>query len=113
MLKKIFKTLFFIQVFILNFVFTGNLKAIIPLYNLPNEDILKKNSFAIAKNAYQLLYFGQIKESLNLAKLAISLNNSDPRIWSLLAEAQIANKLYQDALNSIKKGKNIDPKMSE
>jgi len=113
MLKKTFKTLFFIQVFILNFVFTGNLKAIIPLYNLPNEDILKKNSFAIAKNAYQLLYFGQIKESLNLAKLAISLNNSDPRIWSLLAEAQIANKLYQDALNSIKKGKNIDPKMSE
>jgi len=80
---------------------------------LPNKDILQKNSFEIAKNAYQLLYFGQIKESLNLSKLAISLNENDPRLWSLLAEAQIANKLYENALNSIKEGKNIDPKMSE
>ena len=113
MIQKLFKNLFFIQILILNFVFTGSLKAIIPFYNFPSKDILEKNSFTIAKNAYQLLYFGQTKESLNLAKLAISLNNNDPRIWSLLAEAQIANKLYDKALNSIKEGKNIDPKMSE
>ena len=113
MFKKILKTLFFLQIFILNFIFSGSIKAIIPPYRLPSEDILRKNSFAIAKNAYQLLYFGQIKESLNLATLAISLNNNDPRIWSLLAETQIANKLYDNALDSIKKGKNIDPKMSE
>ena len=113
MFKKLFKNLIFIQIFILNFFFIGSLKAIIPLFDLPNEDILKKNGLNIAKNAYQILYFGQIEESLNLAKLALSLNNKDPRIWSLLAEAQIANKLYEDALNSIKEGKNIDPKMSE
>ncbi len=113
MLKKIFKNFILFQILITNFVFIGTLKAIIPFYSLPNEDNLKKNSFAIAKNAYQLLYFGQIKESLNLAKLAISINNNDPRLWSLLAEIQIANKLYENALNSIKKGKDIDPKMSE
>ena len=113
MLKKILTNFIFIQIFILNFFFIGSLKAIIPFYNIPNEDFLKKNSFAIAKNAYQLLYFGQIKESLNLAKLAISINKNDPSLWSLLAEAQIANKLYENALNSIREGKNIDPKMSE
>ena len=113
MIKKIFQNLIFFQILIFNIVFIESLEAIIPLYNLPNEDILKKNSFSIAKNAYQLLYFGQIKESLNLSKLAISLNENDPRLWSLLAETQIANKLYENALNSIKKGKTIDPKMSE
>ena len=113
MKKKLFKNLIFIKILIFNIVFTGNLKAIIPFYNLPNEDILRKNSFAIAKNAYQLLYFGQIKESLNLSKLAISLNDNDPKLWSLLAETQVANNLYENALNSIKEGKKFDPKMSE
>ena len=113
MIKKIFQNLIFFQILIFNIVFIESLEAIIPLYSLPSEDILKKNSYSIAKNAYQLLYFGQIKESLNLSKLAISLNDNDPRLWSLLAETQIANKLYENALNSIKEGKNIDPKMSE
>ncbi len=107
MIKKIFQNLIFIQILIFNVVFIGSLKAIIPFYNLPNEDILRKNSFAIAKNAYQLLYFGQIKESLNLSKLAISLNENDPKLWSLLAETQIANNLYENALNSIKEGKKL------
>ena len=113
MIKKIFQNLIFFQILIFNIVFIESLEAIIPLYSLPSEDILKKNSYSIAKNAYQLLYFGQIKESLNLSKLAVSLNENDPKLWSLLAETQIANKLYKNALNSIKKGKNIDPKMSE
>ena len=113
MIRKIFQNLIFIQILIFNVVFIGSLKAIIPFYNLPNEDILRKNSFAIAKNAYQLLYFGQIKESLNLSKLAISLNDNDPKLWSLLAETQVANNLYENALNSIKEGKKFDPKMSE
>jgi len=113
MFKKVFKNLIFIQIFILNLTVIGKLNAIIPPYELLNEDSLKKNSLAIAKNAYQLLYFGQIKESLNLAKLAISLNKNDPRIWGLLAEAQIANKFYENALNSLKEGKIIDPNMSE
>ena len=113
MIKKIFQNLIFIQILIFNFFFIGSLKAIIPFYNLPSEDILRKNSFAIAKSAYKLLYFGQIKESLNLSKLAISLNDNDPKLWSLLAETQVANNLYENALNSIKEGKKIDPQMSE
>ena len=113
MLKKIIKNLIFIQIFLINFIFIENTRAIIPFYSVPNEDILKRNSFAIAKNAYQLLNFGQIKESLNLVKLALSLNSNDSKLWGLLAEAQIANKLYDEALNSIKKGKNISPEMSE
>ena len=113
MLKKIIKNLIFIQIFLINFACLEDLKAIIPFYDLPNEDIFKKNSYAIAKNAYQLLYFGQIEEGLNLAKLAISLNNNDSKLWGLLAEAQIANTLYEDALISIKNGININPKMSD
>ena len=113
MIKKIFKNLIFIQIFISNLIFIGSSKAIIPFYNLPNEDSLNKNSFGIAKNAYQLLYFGQIKESLKLAELALSLNNNDPKLWSLLAETQIANKLYENALSSIKEGKKLAPDMSE
>ena len=113
MIKKTFQNLIFFKILIFNIFFIGSLEAIIPFYNLPDKDILQKNSFSIAKNAYQLLYFGQIKESLNLSKLAISLNENDPKLWGLLAEAQIANKLYENALTSIKKGKNIDPKMSE
>tara|TARA_Y100000589_G_C27099451_1_gene607391 strand:- start:55 stop:912 length:858 start_codon:yes stop_codon:yes gene_type:complete len=113
MLKKIIKQLIFIQIFLINVSFIKSSRAIVPFYNLPTEDILKKNSLALAKNAYQLLYFGQAKEALNLATLAISLNKNDSRIWSLLAEAQIANKLYEKALNSIQEGKEIDPKMSE
>ena len=84
MIKKILQNLIFIQILIFNVICIGSLKAIIPFYNLPSEDTLRKNSFAVAKNAYQLLYFGQVKESLNLAKLAISLNDNDPKIWGLL-----------------------------
>jgi len=113
MIKKTFQNLIFIQILIFNVFFIGSLEAIIPFYNMPNKDILRKNSLALAKNAYQLLYIGQIKESLNLSKLAISLNENDPRLWSLLAETQLANNLYENALNSIKEGKKIDPKMSE
>tara|TARA_Y100000589_G_scaffold269815_1_gene261904 strand:- start:37 stop:894 length:858 start_codon:yes stop_codon:yes gene_type:complete len=113
MLGKIIKNLFFIHIFVSNLVFIERSQAIIPFYKLPNEDILKKNSFALAKNAYQLLYFGQIKESLNLAKLALTLNKNDSKLWVLLAETQIANKLYDNALISINEGKNINPKMSE
>lgn len=113
MLSSTLKNLFFIIIIALNFTFIGTTKALIPFYYLPSEDILKKNSLSLARDAYQLLYFGQIQESLHLAELAVSLNKNNSKLWSLLAEAQIANKLYDSALNSIKKGKNIDPKMGE
>ena len=56
---------------------------------------LQKQSSYIGKNAYQLLYFGQYKDSLNLAKLAVKINAKDEKLWLILAEAQIANKKIQ------------------
>jgi len=87
--------------------------AFIPYYILPSKKFLKLNGSEIGKNAYQLLYFGQSKKGLSLAKLAISLNPEDVNLWALLAEAQINNKLFDDALLSIEKGKLINPLVSE
>jgi len=88
-------------------------KAFIPYYYLPSENFLKLKGSEIGRNAYQLLYFGQLKEGLALAKLAISLNPKDVNLWALLAEAQINNKLFDDALLSIEQGKAINPLVSE
>ena len=90
-----------------------NLKALIPYYYLPSTENLKKESLLIGKNAYQLLYFGQIKDSLNLAKVAVKINKSSATLWTILAEAQIANKLYDDALFSLNNAQQINPKMGE
>ena len=87
--------------------------AIIPFYFLPNSSNLERESIEIAKSAYQLLLYGQKEDSLELAKLAISLNDKDENIWAILAEAQIANQLYEEALLSIEEGKKINPNMSE
>ena len=46
-------------------------RAIVPYYYLPTIKILQKQSLYIGKNAYQLLYFGQYEDSLNLARLAV------------------------------------------
>ena len=68
-------------------------KSIVPYYHLPKIENLQKNSLSIGKNAYQLLYFGQYKDSLNLAKLAIKIYSKDEKLWLILAEAQVANSL--------------------
>ena len=88
-------------------------EAFIPYYYLPSKKFLKLNGSEIGKNAYQLLYFGQLKQGLALAKLAISLNPEDENLWLLLARAQNTNKLFDDALLSIEKGKLINPLLSE
>jgi len=87
--------------------------GIIPFYNAPFDNELEKESLSIGRSAYQLLYFGQLKEALNLAKLAISINNKNEKLWAILAEAQIANNLKTEALESLKIGKKINPNMSE
>tara|TARA_Y100000589_G_scaffold289253_1_gene291266 strand:+ start:347 stop:1207 length:861 start_codon:yes stop_codon:yes gene_type:complete len=114
MFKKllIFKVLF-LQVIGINIFQVKKLHAFIPYYHLPTKKFLNLNGLEIGKKAYQLLYFGQLKEGLSLAKLAISLNPEDVNLWSLLAEAQINNKLFDDALLSIEKGKLINPIASE
>ena len=114
MFKKflLYKIIFF-QLIGVNIFQIKKLNAFIPYYNLPSEQFLDLKGSEIGKNAYQLLYFGQLKEGLALAKLAISLNPTNVNLWALLAEAQINNKLFDDALLSIKKGKLINPLFSE
>ncbi|BCV05802.1 MAG: hypothetical protein CM15mV117_280 [Caudoviricetes sp.] len=48
---------------------------------------LNQESLSIGKNAYQLLYFGQYHESLNLAKLAVQINKNDEKLWLILSES--------------------------
>ena len=90
-----------------------NLKALVPYYYFPNNKNLKQEALFIGKQAYQLLFFGQIKESLNLAKLAVKIDDTNEKLWTTLAEAQIANKLYDEALISLNNAQRINPKMGE
>ena len=88
-------------------------QSIIPYYYFPTIKNLQKESSSIGKNAYQLLYFGQYEQSLNLAKLAVKINKKDEKLWLILAEAQIANKLYKKALNSLNQAQEINSNISE
>ena len=69
-------------------------RAIVPYYYFPTIKNLQKQSLFIGKNAYQLLLFGQYKDSLKLAKLAVKINSRNAKLWLILSEAQVANKLY-------------------
>jgi len=88
-------------------------QSIIPYYYFPTINNLEKESLSIGKNAYQLLYFGQYEQSLNLAKLAVKINKKNEQLWLILSEAQIANKLYKNALNSLNKAEKINSNISE
>ncbi len=112
MKKSIIKILFLsiISGQILN---AKNLEALVPYYYFPEAKSLKKESLTIGKQAYQLLYFGQIKDSLNLAKLAVKINASNETLWIILAETQIANQLYENGLVSLKNAQEINPEMAE
>ena len=112
MKKSVLKILFF-SIISINLFIAENLKALIPYYYFPETKSLEKESLSIGKQAYQLLYFGQVKDSLNLAKLAIKINDTNQTLWTILAETQIANKLYDDALISLDNAQKINPKMGE
>ncbi len=112
-MKKVLIKLFLLSIIGNSFLNANPTKALVPYYYLPSEKNLKNESLSIAQYAYQLLYFGQTKESLNLAKLAVKLYKSDEKLWLILSEAQITNKLYEEALTSLKKAENINPKISE
>ena len=88
-------------------------KSIVPYYYFPKIENLQKTSLSIGKNAYQLLYFGQYEQSLNLAKLAVKINKSNEKLWLILAETQVANELYKEALVSLNKAENLNSNISE
>ena len=112
-MKKVLKKIVLLSIICGELFQVKDLKALIPYYYQPTQKNLSKESLSIGKSAYQLLYFGQIKDSLNLAKLAVKINQSNETLWTILAEAQIANKLYEDALISLNKAQKIKPKMGE
>ncbi len=108
-IKKIIY-IFFISFFFLKI---GQVKSLVPYYYFPTIKNLQKESLAIGNNAYQLLYFGQLEESLNLAKLAVKINQTNEKLWLILAEAQVANKQYKQALNSLNKAQLLNSKISQ
>ena len=112
-MKKFFKQI--IWIFLISFYFLQmkKVQAIVPYYYFPTIKNLQKQSLSIGKNAYQLLYFGQYEDSLNLAKLAVKINAKNEKLWLILAETQIANKQYENALNSLNKAEEINSNISE
>ena len=102
--------------FLLSFCFfkIEKVHSIIPYYYFPTIKNLEKEGLSIGKNAYQLLFFGQYEESLNLAKLAVKINAKDEKLWLILSEAQVANSLYKNALKSLDKAQHyLDDKSND
>ena len=112
-MKKFFKKTIWISLICFYFFQIEIVRAIVPYYYFPTIKNIKKQSLYIGKNAYQLLYFGQYEDSLNLAKLAVKINPKDEKLWLILAESQIANKKYKNALNSLNKAELINSNISE
>ena len=104
-----------IYLFMIGFYFfkVEQVQSLVPYYYFPTLEYFQKESLSIGKSAYQLLYFGEYKKSLNLAKLAVKINKTDQKLWLILADTQVANKLYKNALNSLDKAQKIDSEISE
>jgi len=112
-MKKFLKRTIWASLMCFCFFQIGKVQAIVPYYFFPTIKNLQKQSLYIGQNAHQLLYFGQYKDSLNLAKLAVKINAKNEKLWLILAEAQIANKEYKNALNSLNKAEQINSNISE
>ena len=112
-MKKFFQKVICVCLISFYFFEVEQVKSIVPYYYFPKIENLQKISFSIGKNAYQLLYFGQYEQSLNLAKLAVKINKTNEKLWLILAETQLANKLYKQALVSLKKAENLNSNISE
>jgi len=112
-MRKFLKNILYAYLMSFSFFKIEKVDSIIPYYYFPTIKNLQKQSLYIGKNAYQLLYFGQYEDSLNLAKLAVKINAKDEKLWLILAEAQIANKEYKNALSSLNKAEQINSNISE
>ena len=112
-MKKLLTKILCLSLISFYFLKIGKVQSTIPYYYFPTIENLQKESLSIGQNAYQLLYFGQYKDSLNLAKLAVKLNPKNEKLWLILSEAQVANKLYKKGLYSLNKAQKINPNISE
>ena len=112
-MRNFLQKIIWISLISFHFLQIEKIRAIVPYYYFPTIKNLEKQSLYIGKNAYQLLYFGQYEDSLNLAKLAIKINSKDEKLWLILAEAQIASKKYKNALNPLNKAEQLNSNISE
>ena len=112
-MKKFFKKIIFISFLGFCFFRINHVQSLVTYYYFPTIKNLKKESLSVWKNAYQLLLFGQYEQGLNLAKLAVKINDTNEELWLILSEVQIANKLYKNALISLNKAQKINSKNSE
>ena len=112
-MKKFLKKIIYTSLISFYFLQVKQVQSLIPYYYFPRIEDLQKESFSIGKSAYQLLYFGQYEQSLNLAKLAVKIDKTNEKLWLILAETQLANELYEQALNSLNKAQKINSNISE
>ena len=112
-MKKFFKKLICVCLISFYFVKIEKVKSVVPYYYFPTIKNLQNESLSIGKNAYQLLYYGQYEQSLNLAKLAVKINKTNEKLWLILAETQLANDLHKQALNSLTKAQELNPNSGE
>ena len=112
-MKEFLRKIIWIILICFYFFQIEKVQGIVPYYYFPTIKNLQKQSLYIGKNAYQLLFFGQYKDGLNLAKLAVKINPKDEKLWLILAEAQITNNQYENALNSLIKAEQINSNISE
>ena len=76
-MKKFLKRMLLISLISFYFLKIEKVESIVPYYYFPTKKNLQQESLSIGKTAYQLLYFGQYKDSLNFAKLAVKINKKD------------------------------------
>ena len=88
----------------INFIEIDKATAIVPYYYMPSGQVLEKNSSIFADRAYKLLSIGRLDEGLQFAKLALSLDQKNEKLWAIVAEAQIRNNLIKMLLNPFKRG---------
>ena len=73
-MKKFFKRIIFVVLISFNFLKADHVESLVPYYYFPTTENLEKESLSIGKTAYQLLYFGEYEQSLNLAEVAVKIN---------------------------------------
>ena len=112
-MKKFFQKIICATLISFYFFEVEQVKSVVPYYYLPKIENLQKRSLSIGKSAYELLYFGQYEQSLNLAKLAVKIDKTNEKLWLILAETQVANKLHKQALNSLNQAEILNSDISE
>jgi Tfp pilus assembly protein PilF len=95
--------------FVLSVVASLPAKALTPYVYVPPEQELLGAGLGIAQTARQLLRLGQAEEAARLAALSARLLPDDPRVWALLAEAQLRSDRMADARESLARAKRLDP----